>query len=87
MEALDLLYVGATTWATVDLEPPYAWTELVPNAPGTPDAAGGASQIPGCRISDGFIVDPNVSTTTTSTTPSPSGPKTIWTWFESEINQ
>ena len=82
------LYVGGSRWATVDLESPYAWTDLVPNAPGTPDPAGGASQIPGCRISDGFIVDPNITTTTTSsTTPNPSGPKTIWTWFESEINQ
>jgi len=83
------LYVGGSRWATIDLESPYGWTELVPNAPGTPDPAGGASQIPGCRISNGFIIDPNVTTTTTTTDPNtttttttvPPGVRTIFTRF------
>ena len=38
-----------------------------------------------CRISDG-LTKFTEDTTTTTTTPNLSGTKTIWTWFESEIN-
>ena len=40
---------------------------------------------PQCRISDG-LTKFNEVTTTTTTTPDSSGTKTIWTWFESELN-
>ena len=47
-------------------------------------AAGFGSRLE-CRISDGLTKFTEVTTTTT-TTPDSSGTKTIWTWFESELN-
>ena len=41
---------------------------------------------PQCRISDGLTKFNEATTTTTTTPPNPSGTKTIWTWFESELN-
>ena len=74
------LYAGSAVWAKVDWNPPYEWTILPDNE--SPCPAGGAGTAPGCRITDGFIVDNNTTTTTTSTTLNPGGTNTIWTRFE-----
>ena len=65
------------------------WTKVSDlQAPVTGDEnsqfATGAGSRPGCRVSDGFIVR---TTTTTTTKPDNDGAvRTIWTRFESEIN-
>ena len=52
----------------------------------SPEYDGGSSgSLPSCRTNDGFAIL-GTTTTTSSTTPNPSGAKTIWTWFESELN-
>ncbi len=69
------------------------WTQLdpadVPVEMGLPSRSpDDFASTPICRVSDGITsFGPSPTTTTSSTTPNPSGPKTIWTWFESEINQ
>ena len=70
--------VNTEIWTKVsDLQAPVTGDE-------NSEFATGAGSRPGCRVSDGFIVR---TTTTTTTKPDNDGAvRTIWTRFESEIN-
>lgn len=83
------LYAGANLACKISFTAPYGWTLLDTDDRSCP--AGGAGTLPGCRINDGFIPDPNVTTTTTTTDPNTTtttttitpGVRTIFTKFNS----
>ena len=70
--------INTELWTKVpDLQAPITGDE-------NSEFATGAASRPGCRVSDGFTV--KVTTTTTSERPPDGEVRTIWTRFESEIN-